>query len=108
MPSNQWGEYNNNTGVSAEPVYAPSAAPDPTNDLVPPQSPSGLINPQPADPTGQTNTEGFLAGKFSTLPQQGTATLDSTKVVIAGVAPGALQVFNPTGGTVGSTGDKFS
>lgn len=92
----------------ATPNYPPplgTAVPDPTGDLVPPQSPSGSLNPS-QDPQGGTNTQEFLTGKFSDSTQQGIA-VQTSAPVIAGVDPKAIAWNNTTPGN-GTVGNKFS
>jgi hypothetical protein len=87
MPSNQWGPFVPNTGASAEPVYPPSATPDPTGDLDPPQSPSGSVTGESGTynfDASITSTENFLRNELQPeSAQQGVAALESP-VTIAG------------------------
>jgi hypothetical protein len=104
MPSNNWGEYSNNTGVSAEPVYPPSAAPDQTGDLTPPQSPSGALSadaPPPQFDTGEMITQQFLSTIGENIPQQGTPVV-TVQPHIAGVPDSQIAWNNWTGGTPGN------
>jgi len=110
---NQWGPYTSASSDDDLPEYSPSATPQPTGDLDPPQSPSGTISSE-APPfqfsTSQMVTESFLTDVLMVeSDQQGAPALtNSTQQVISGVAATALQVLNFYGGSVGVSGSKFS
>jgi hypothetical protein len=122
---NNFGPANPNAGVNAEPVYPPSAAPNPTGDLVVAGSPDGvntgtyvLTGPyanttysagSPAlfnQVEGITSTTQLLEHAIAVeSEQQGIAALTST-LTIAGTP--SVQVNNWNSGSVGTIGSKFS
>jgi hypothetical protein len=100
--SNEWGFYfsDGSTPVNMDPPQPPAAAP------IAPQSPSGLLNPEPANPTGGMITQDFLSGIGENIPTQGTVA-QTVQPQIAGVPASAIQWNNATPGN-GSVGNKFS
>jgi hypothetical protein len=100
--SNEWGFYfsDGSTPVNMDPPQPPAAAP------TAPQSPSGLLNPEPANPTGGMITQDFLSGIGENIPTQGVA-VQTVAPTIAGAPAGSLQWNNWTSGP-GSIGTKFS
>lgn len=125
--NNNFGPANPNAGVTAEPTYPPSAAPDPTGDLVVTGSPVG-VNTGTFVLSGPYANTTYSAGSPALFNQQEDITsttqlLENVIAVesgqeglpaqtvqpsIAGVANTALQWNNFTGGSVGSVGNKFS
>jgi len=91
------------------PDYLPplgDAITPPTGDITVPQSPSGVINTDTGRTESATQTALGLLEIEGT--QQGTVVISSVSSITAGVPQAALQVNNFTGGSVGSTGNKFS
>jgi hypothetical protein len=137
--SNQWGPYSANDGTTGFPNYPVpegTATPSPTGNLVPPQSPDGVITgpvvtPAPASPgqappatrtspasdnyqLSQSSTEIVLESIGENIAQQGAAA-QTVAPVIAGVPSTEVQWNNavqsfipPATPGYGTAGNKFS